>query len=177
MGKVTRITARSDGRGGAFVCKEYKDAKGVIHSAAERSREKAGEKVSIGDFHATVTSDGRINIPKRVMDKYGAIGKDGRRQVDVQFGGRGTKIGVRVSKPGIIDKVTRAMAGERKSQPSIGAGGGGAGGYGGDYEDDFDIDDIGVEDWQDMDYDDFIDMDYGDLELEPYDDGDFYFDD
>ena len=41
----------------------------------------AGQTVHIGDREVTVGRDGRINIPKDIMETYGVVGDDGRRRI------------------------------------------------------------------------------------------------
>jgi len=66
------VTARSDGRGGIRPFGTYKSG-------------QAGYKVQVGDQTLTVGRDGRVNIPKHVMEQYGILGDDGRRRVEIVF--------------------------------------------------------------------------------------------
>jgi len=66
------VRARSDGRGGIKPFNTYTSA-------------QAGAYVTIGDTRIKVTSDGRMNIPKSIMDKYGITGDDGRKRVGITF--------------------------------------------------------------------------------------------
>ena len=45
----------------------------------------AGAMVDIGGKKYKVTSDGRVNIPKKVMNKYGIEGDDGRMRISISF--------------------------------------------------------------------------------------------
>ena len=74
------VTERSDGRGGIKPFNSY--------SAAQK-----GATVRIGDKTYKVTSDGRVNIPKAIMQKYGVRGDDGRRRIGIQFSAQGGKDG------------------------------------------------------------------------------------
>jgi len=66
------VVARSDGRGGVRPFGNY-------------GARQAGAKVWIGDRRLTVGRDGRVNIPKAIMDEYGSVGADGRKRVAVTF--------------------------------------------------------------------------------------------
>ena len=44
-----------------------------------------GAMVDIGGKKYTVTSDGRVNIPKKVMNEWGIKGDDGRMRVAIDF--------------------------------------------------------------------------------------------
>ncbi len=65
------VSARIDGRGG-------------IHPFGTYGKSQSGSKVDIGGKTYTVTKDGRVNIPKSIMDK-GIKGKDGRMRLAIQF--------------------------------------------------------------------------------------------
>ena len=75
------VVARKDGRGG-------------IEPFGTFSKAQAGAKVQIGDKSYTVTKDGRVNIPKFIMDT-GIKGTDGRMRLAIGFrtekGGDGWK--------------------------------------------------------------------------------------
>lgn len=66
------VTQRIDGRGGI---KPFGTFKGG----------QQGAGVMIGDKTYKVTSDGRVNIPKSIMDKFGVEGSDGRKRVTIHF--------------------------------------------------------------------------------------------
>lgn len=74
------VRARSDGRGGMKPFGSY-------------SKAQKGAYVTIGDTKIQVTSDGRVNIPKSVMDKYGTVGSDGRKRIGITFSSSGGKEG------------------------------------------------------------------------------------
>ena len=65
------VVARNDGRGG-------------IKPFGTYSKQQAGAKVYIGEKSYTVTKDGRVNIPKSIMDK-GIKGSDGRMRISIGF--------------------------------------------------------------------------------------------
>lgn len=65
------VVARSDGRGGIIPYGTF-------------SKNQAGAKVQIGEKQYTVTRDGRINIPKAVMNR-GIKGSDGRMRIGIGF--------------------------------------------------------------------------------------------
>ena len=65
------VVARSDGRGG-------------IKPFGTYGREQAGAKVWIGEKQFTVTRDGRVNIPKNIM-QTGIKGSDGRMRISIGF--------------------------------------------------------------------------------------------
>lgn len=66
------VTARSDGRGGFRPFGSY-------------SSSAAGGKVNIGEKTYQIGRDGRVNIPKSIMEQYGRIGRDGRTRVSITF--------------------------------------------------------------------------------------------
>lgn len=66
------VVARADGRGG---CKPF----------GTYSKEQAGSMVTIGAKDYKVTSDGRVNIPKSIMEEYGRKGTDGRNRIEIHF--------------------------------------------------------------------------------------------
>lgn len=69
------VVARSDGRGG-------------IKPFGVYGAKQAGAKVTIGDKEYKVTSDGRVNIPKAIMDKYGIENSEGLKVVNIRFATR-----------------------------------------------------------------------------------------
>jgi bifunctional DNA-binding transcriptional regulator/antitoxin component of YhaV-PrlF toxin-antitoxin module len=66
------VVARSDGRGG-------------IKPFGTYGKGQAGSTVQIGDIKYKVTSDGRVNIPKAVMNKFGTDNKEGRKVLQIDF--------------------------------------------------------------------------------------------
>ena len=46
---------------------------------------KGGAWVEIGRKRYKVTTDGRVNIPKKIMDKWGITGEDGRKRIAIDF--------------------------------------------------------------------------------------------
>ena len=65
------VVARSDGRGG-------------IKPFGTYGKQQAGAKVFVGEKSFTVTKDGRVNIPKSIMDT-GIKGSDGRMRISIGF--------------------------------------------------------------------------------------------
>lgn len=100
------IVARSDGRGGMAPFGTY--GKGM-----------AGSKVTIGEKVYTVGRDGRVNVPKPIMEQYGVKGTDGRNRVVIEFASKpdthGATVGAIVSRPspGDKDRKTGALAGKQ----------------------------------------------------------------
>ena len=100
------VVARSDGRGGFRPFGTYTPA-------------QRGATVSIGDRRYKVGADGRVNIPKAVMEQYGVRGEDGRMRVAIEFAskpaidGRG-EIAAVVSRPSLLDRnaPTGSLAGK-----------------------------------------------------------------
>jgi hypothetical protein len=85
------VVARNDGRGG-------------VHPFGTYKKGQAGYTVAIGDKKYTVGKDGRLNIPKKVMDEYGIIGKGGRRTIEIVFawhgeGGALADVGATIATP------------------------------------------------------------------------------
>ncbi len=69
------IRARSDGRAGML----------MFGLPKKDAMKFAGETVYIGDRKVAVGRDGRINIPKDIMDTYGVTGDDGRKRLNISF--------------------------------------------------------------------------------------------
>lgn len=69
------VRARADGRGGFSPFRTHPSA-------------HAGEEVAIGNKFVKVSSDGRVNIPKALMEQVGTKGADGRYRVVVETGAR-----------------------------------------------------------------------------------------
>jgi len=73
------VRARSDGRAGMP----------MFGLSGPRAKSFAGQTVHIGDRKVTVGRDGRINIPKDIMETYGVVGDDGRRRLSINFASDG----------------------------------------------------------------------------------------
>jgi len=73
------VRARSDGRAGMP----------MFGLSKKRAKSFAGQTVHIGDRKVTVGRDGRINIPKDIMETYGVVGDDGRRRLSINFASDG----------------------------------------------------------------------------------------
>lgn len=68
-----------------YIVRERADGRGGLRPFNSYTSGQKGAKVLIGDKRYTVTSDGRVNIPKSVMQKYGIKGDDGRLRVAMTF--------------------------------------------------------------------------------------------
>ena len=85
------VTARSDGRGG-------------FSPFVKHAKSHAGETVYVGGVGRKVSSDGRVNIPKALMEQVGVQGADGRYRVAVETGARTdedgkVEVGLFITKP------------------------------------------------------------------------------
>jgi len=69
------VRARSDGRAGMP----------MFGLSTKQAKSFAGQKVHIGDRVLTVGRDGRINIPRDIMNTYGVKGADGRQRLSITF--------------------------------------------------------------------------------------------
>lgn len=69
------IKARSDGRGGAR----------PFGLKPQVSKHFIGSMFNLGGKQYKVTTDGRINIPKKVMNDLGITGDDGRKRITMTF--------------------------------------------------------------------------------------------
>ena len=69
------VRARSDGRAGMP----------MFGLPTKEAKSFAGQKVHIGDRELTVGRDGRINIPRDIMNTYGVKGADGRQRLSINF--------------------------------------------------------------------------------------------
>ena len=59
--------------------------RGSIAPFAKYTKRQAGAMVDIGGKKYKVTTDGRLNIPKKIMEKYGVMGDDGRNRIVIDF--------------------------------------------------------------------------------------------
>jgi hypothetical protein len=66
------VAARSDGRGG-------------FRPFGTFTGRQKGTEVQIGNRNYKVAVDGRVNIPKKVMNQLGVMGDDGRMRVTIEF--------------------------------------------------------------------------------------------
>jgi len=69
------IVSRSDGRGG-------------LRIPVQHPKDFAGARFAIAGRTFLITSDGRVNIPKSIMQKYGSRMADGRYALAVDVGFR-----------------------------------------------------------------------------------------
>ena len=74
---VRWVIARADGRGG-------------LRIPSTHSRDFAGERLDIGGRSVGITTDGRANIPRKIMEEYGTRLPDGRYAIAVDVGYRHT---------------------------------------------------------------------------------------
>ena len=72
------ITADKKGRGHARPCNYGRMKEGHRYAGP-------GAMVDIGGKKRKVTSDGRVNIPKKVMGEWGIKGNDGRMRIAINF--------------------------------------------------------------------------------------------
>ena len=69
------VVSRADGRGG-------------LRIPAKHPKDLAGARFAIAGETFAITSDGRVNIPKSIMEKYGSRLPDGRYALAVDVGYR-----------------------------------------------------------------------------------------
>ena len=77
------VVSRADGRGG-------------LRIPVQHPKDLAGARFSIAGKALTITTDGRVNIPKSIMEKYGSRLPDGRYALAVDVGYRYTDDELRV---------------------------------------------------------------------------------
>lgn len=70
---------------GAYIVTQRADGRGGFRPFGSYSSKQAGATVEIGDRRYKVTKDGRVNIPKAIMETYGAKGDDGRFRIQMRF--------------------------------------------------------------------------------------------
>ena len=80
---VRWVISRGDGRGG-------------LRIPAAHARDFAGERLDIGGRSVGITTDGRANIPKKIMEEHGVRLPDGRYALAVDVGYRYTENSLRV---------------------------------------------------------------------------------
>lgn len=61
------------------------DGRGQVRPFGKYNKDQAGAMVKIGNKEYKVTSTGRVNIPKKIMEKYGEKGNDGRNRIHIKF--------------------------------------------------------------------------------------------
>lgn len=61
------------------------DGRGQIRPFGSYTKNQAGAMVQIGDKSYKVTSSGRVNIPKKIMEQFGTMGDDGRNRIEIKF--------------------------------------------------------------------------------------------
>ena len=102
------VVARSDGRGGFRPFGTY-------------TASQAGADVTIGDGTYKVGKDGRVNIPRAVMEAVGIKGDDGRNRVVIEFSSApesgGKQLAAAVSKP--PESLRNAKTGDAGKVPDI----------------------------------------------------------
>ena len=80
---VRWVISRGDGRGG-------------LRIPAAHARDFSGERLDIGGRSVGITTDGRANIPKKIMEEHGVRLPDGRYALAVDVGYRYTENSLRV---------------------------------------------------------------------------------
>ena len=80
---VRWVISRGDGRGG-------------LRIPAAHARDFAGERLDIGGRSVGITTDGRANIPRKIMEEYGTLLPDGRYAIAVDVGYRYTNEKLRI---------------------------------------------------------------------------------
>lgn len=88
-----------------YIVRERSDGRGGIHPFGSYRASQKGATVRIGDRDIKVTSDGRVNIPAKIMKEYGIVGDDGRRRLAIRFAAEPgrygwKKLGAQVANPG-----------------------------------------------------------------------------
>lgn len=71
-----------------LMSRAHADGRGIARPFAlsrKHAKALAGETVRIGDMEIKVTRDGHLNIPKSIMNEYGAEGDDGRRRIGLAW--------------------------------------------------------------------------------------------
>ena len=96
-----------------FIVRARKDGRGGFRPFGTFTKRQAGAKVDINGKKYKVTKDGRVNIPKKIMEKYGVKGDDNRKRIAISFSTqRASKkrpvhwkeVGAIVSNPGVKSK-------------------------------------------------------------------------
>lgn len=76
-----------------YIVKERSDGRGGIKPFNSYNKRQSGASVMVGNKKLKVTSDGRVNIPKSIMQQYGIKGDDGRLRIAMTFATDGGKNG------------------------------------------------------------------------------------
>lgn len=67
------------------VVRALSDGRGAARPFGSFSRAQYGEHVYVGDRKIPVAKDGRLIIPKVIMEEYGKQGPDGRYRIVIDF--------------------------------------------------------------------------------------------
>lgn len=107
------VVARSDGRGG-IVPFGFK-------AGSKEAKAFAGSYFHIGEGikPIKITSDGRINIPKSVMDSIGIKNSDGKQVINIQFSTKAISKEARDSGKSHIDNIYGRITRPADSQKEL----------------------------------------------------------
>ncbi len=67
------------------VVRALSDGRGAARPFGTFSKAQYGEHVYVGDRSIPVAKDGRLIIPKSIMEEYGTPGPDGRNRIVIDF--------------------------------------------------------------------------------------------
>ena len=111
---------------GSFIVVAKTSGRGMIKPFGVYGKQQAGAMVRIGDNSYKVTPDGRVNIPKKIMETYGKPNADGRNVIQMNFRSERGKTGWKqvtsmVSQPseGNINKKTGDKTHKYNLNPDI----------------------------------------------------------
>lgn len=68
-----------------FIAVERSDGRAGIRPFGEYGSKQFGAMVTIGNKQYKVTKDGRVNIPKAIVQKFGVKGSDGKKRLSLTF--------------------------------------------------------------------------------------------
>lgn len=88
-----------------IIVRARKDGRGGMRPFGKYGKAQAGAMVDIGGKKYKVTKDGRVSIPKKIMNNWGIKGNDGRMRIAIDFSTkRGknhwNKVAATISTPG-----------------------------------------------------------------------------
>jgi bifunctional DNA-binding transcriptional regulator/antitoxin component of YhaV-PrlF toxin-antitoxin module len=68
-----------------LIVRAQKNGKGIIKPFGTYDKNQAGAMVTIGNKKYKVNKEGKINIPKKIMEEHGIKGKDKRNRIVIKF--------------------------------------------------------------------------------------------
>ena len=101
-----------------FIVRADNKGRGHARPFGSYKKSQAGAMVEIGDKKYKVSTDGRVNIPKKIMNNFGVKGKDGRMRIAIDFSSKAGKKGWKKVAAGIV-KPGQASKNLKTNDPAL----------------------------------------------------------